>query len=276
MLSPQEIKSIQFDKVLFGGYDMAAVDETMQEIASDFNATVKENSSLKSKLKVLATTIEEYRKVDEAMRKALITAQNMAQEMIEEAHKKADEIIKNASSVASAKVADLAAKISEEEKHLAEVKAETAMFIDAMSKAYKLQSEKLEAFRPDVEVSENATALDDTLTLAAKEISKCVESAIENMKELEERAKIDEIPAIAPDVDVDIIPEVKPVPKAEPKKKEYDLSAFDTVHENIEDTMDFDQVSLDMDGKTSEKKVEADDDDFGDLKFGNNYDFDEE
>ncbi len=274
MLSPQEIKSIQFSKVMFGGYDMVAVDETMAEIADDFNTVVKENANLKNKLKVLTSTIDEYRSVDEAMRKALITAQNMAQEMVKEAHEKADELIKNASAVASAKVADLAAQISAEEKRLAEIKAESAMFIDAMGKAYKLQSEKLEQLRPDVAVSENATALEDTLSLAANEISKCVESAIENMKTLEQRAKIEDIPEIAPEVDA-AVTEATKVIKEEPKKEKYDLSAFDTRTDEFEDTMDFDQVSIDLDGNTS-KKAADDDDDFGNLKFGNNYDFDDE
>lgn len=273
MLTPQEIKSIQFDKVMFGGYDMAAVDETMQEIASDFGAVVKENAALKSKLKVLASTIEEYRSVDEAMRKALITAQNMANEMVREAHDKADELIKNASAVASAKVADLAAKIKTEEERLAAAKAETAIFIDAMAKAYKLQSDKLEKLRPDVEVTEDANVLEDTLSLAASEISKCVESAIENMKSFEERAKIDDIPSIVPEVenivfDFNDKPE-EPAPKAE----KYDLSAFDTVPESVEDTLDLGQMSFDSDEESTAK---FDDDDFGDLKFGKNYDFDEE
>ena len=290
MLTPQEIKGIQFDKVMFGGYDMAAVDETLQEIASDYGTLVKENASLKSKLKVLATTIEEYRSVDEAMRKALVTAQNMANEMVREAHEKADEILKNASAVASAKVADLATQISAEEKHLAEAKAETAMFIDAMSKAYKIQSEKLDALRPDVKVAENSTALEDTLTLAANEISKCVESAIENMKAYEKRAKIDDLPPLAPEVEEIIlkderkektIEKVVKVEKKEPvvveapkKEKKYDLSAFDTVSDNVEDTLDLEQMSFDSQSKQLDK--DDDDDDFGDLKFGRNYDFDEE
>ena len=276
MLSPQEIKNIQFDKVMFGGYEMDAVDETMQEIASDFNEVVKENASLKSKLKLLAKTIEEYRSVDEAMRKALVTAQNMANEMVVEAKRKADEIIANASTIAQNKVKDLASQITEEEKRIAQLKADAAIFIDAMGKAYRLQSEKLEALRPDVEVTENATVLDDTLTLAAREISKCVESAIENMKALEERAKVDDIPSIAPDVSA-VFEETKtPVKEAPPKEETPPI--FGASSDNIDDTRDFDQVTLGQDGTTNTPKDDDDDDDddYGVLKFGRNYDYDEE
>jgi len=67
----------------------------------------------------------------------------------------------------------------------------------------------------------------------------------------------------------------EPVAVEEPKQeKKYDLSAFDTVSDNSEDTLDLDQMSFDSEPKG---KVEVDDDDdFGDLKFGRNYDFDEE
>ena len=275
MLSPQEIKNIQFDKVMFGGYEMAAVDETMQEIASDFNEVVRENASLKSKLKLLAKTIDEYREVDEAMRKALITAQNLANDMVKEAKRKADEIIANASAIAQSKVKDLASQITDEEKRLAQLKADAAIFIDAMSKAYRLQSEKLESLRPDVEVTENATVLDDTLTLAAREISKCVESAIENMKVLEERAKVDDISSVAPNVDA-VFEETK-TPVKETTKKEEKTPIFDSASDNIDDTRDFDQVTLGIDGTTNTPKDDDDDDDdYGVLKFGRNYDYDEE
>ncbi|MEG2570695.1 MAG: DivIVA domain-containing protein, partial [Clostridia bacterium] len=80
MMSPGELKDIQFDKAVFGGYDISAVDEVFAQVTADFTALFKENAVLKNKLKLLASTVEEYRGVDEAMRKALITAQNMANE----------------------------------------------------------------------------------------------------------------------------------------------------------------------------------------------------
>lgn len=269
MLTPQEIKDIQFDKVMFGGYDMAAVDETMAEIASDFSSVVKENAVLKNKLKMLASTIEEYRNVDEAMRKALITAQNLANDMLKDAHEKADELIKNASAVAQEKVADLAQKIREEEARLAQAKAETAVFIETMDKAYKLQAEKLVSLKPEVSAEEVKTVSSDTLSLAAEEINRCVASAIENMKEFEERAKIDTVP------EVELAEEpVADEPIAQEKLNDgldIDLSVFDTPVEDKGDTLDLGQLAFDNESESKTADIELDD-----LKFGKNYDFDEE
>ena len=269
MLTPQEIKDIRFDKVLLGGYDMAAVDETMIEIASDFSTVVKENAVLKNKLKMLANTIEEYRNVDEAMRKALITAQNLANDMLKDAHEKADEIIKNASALANEKVADLAQKVRDEEARLVKAKAEAVVFIEAMDKAYKLQAEKLLALKPEVDAKEVENATSDTLSIAAEEINKCVASAIENMKEFEERAKVDSFPQ----VDVEESHEELLGQETLNDGLDIDLSVFNNQPKDTEDTIDLDQIKFEDEPKSDEG---SDDDDLSDLKFGKNYDFDEE
>ena len=83
MYTPNELKEIRFDKARFGGYDSASVDKTFATVCEDYSSLFKENTMLKKKLKILADTVEEYRSVDDAMRKALVNAQNMANEMVE-------------------------------------------------------------------------------------------------------------------------------------------------------------------------------------------------
>ena len=52
MTTPQEIREKSFDKArsMFGGYDMATIDEYLDELANDFEAMQKENLVLKSKI----------------------------------------------------------------------------------------------------------------------------------------------------------------------------------------------------------------------------------
>ena len=47
MLTPQELKKIEFDKAMFGGYDMAAVDEVFEQVTEDYTALTKENAVLR-------------------------------------------------------------------------------------------------------------------------------------------------------------------------------------------------------------------------------------
>ncbi|MDR3207713.1 MAG: DivIVA domain-containing protein, partial [Oscillospiraceae bacterium] len=61
MLTPQEVQDKKFEKAVFGGYDMGGVDDFLEQLTEDYAALFKENAVLKSKLKVLVDTVEEYR-----------------------------------------------------------------------------------------------------------------------------------------------------------------------------------------------------------------------
>ena len=53
MLTPQEVSGRAFSKAAFGGYNMAMVDEFLDELTDDYTSLYKENAALKAKLKVL-------------------------------------------------------------------------------------------------------------------------------------------------------------------------------------------------------------------------------
>ena len=80
MFTPQEVSEKVFPKASFGGggYSMGAVDEFLDALTEDYTALFKENVTLKTKLKVLAEKVEEYRSTEDAMRQTLLTAQKMA------------------------------------------------------------------------------------------------------------------------------------------------------------------------------------------------------
>ena len=78
MLTPQEVSNHAFAKAVMGGYNMAMVDEFLDELTDDYTSLYKENAALKAKMKVLVDKVEEYRSTEDAMRAALLTAQKMA------------------------------------------------------------------------------------------------------------------------------------------------------------------------------------------------------
>ena len=66
MFTPQEVReqSESFEKAVFGGYSVSAVDDFVGSLAEDYAALYKENAVLKSKMKVLVERLEEpYRSV---------------------------------------------------------------------------------------------------------------------------------------------------------------------------------------------------------------------
>ena len=78
MITSQDIRAKGFEKAVFGGYEMASVDQFLENVARSMDDNAKEIATLKSKMKILANKVEEYRSTEEAMRLALVSAQQLA------------------------------------------------------------------------------------------------------------------------------------------------------------------------------------------------------
>ena len=107
MLTPQEVSTHSFTKAVMGGYNMAMVDEFLDELTDDYTALYKENAALKAKLKVLVEKVEDYRATEDSMRATLLTAQKMADSIVHEAEAKRDELLSKAESDAREKISQL-------------------------------------------------------------------------------------------------------------------------------------------------------------------------
>ena len=118
MLTPQEVSEHAFAKASFGGYNMAMVDEFLDQLTEDYTTLYKENAALKSKMKVLVDKVEEYRSTEDAMRKTLLTAQQMADQMVREAEQKKGDLVSQAEAEAREKVAGLRREMEAEQLRL--------------------------------------------------------------------------------------------------------------------------------------------------------------
>lgn len=131
MLTPQEVSTHAFTKATLGGYNMAMVDEFLDELTDDYTALYKENAALKAKLKVLVEKVEEYRSTEDAMRATLLTAQKMADSIVHEAEAKRDQILAQAETGAREKIEDYRRELGEEEERLRQGQLELSKFIAA-------------------------------------------------------------------------------------------------------------------------------------------------
>lgn len=149
MLTPQEVADHAFAKSAFGGYNMAMVDEFLDELTDDYTALYKENTALKAKMKVLVDKVEEYRATEDSMRKALLAAQNMASNMVSEAEEKKETLLADAEMEARAKIGALHDEIIAEQKRLNAIKAQTKAFSDQTRAICEYQLRQLDAL-PDM------------------------------------------------------------------------------------------------------------------------------
>ena len=154
MLTPQEVSEHAFAKASFGGYNMAMVDEFLDLLTSDYTALYNENALLKSKMKVLVDKVEEYRSTEEAMRKALMTAQRMAEELIREAEQKKADILQDAEQEAHRMLDNLTLEVEAEEYRLRRAQQSTAAFVNKVRALHAQEAAFLDGLQelcpPDV------------------------------------------------------------------------------------------------------------------------------
>ena len=145
MITAQDIREKTFEKSKFGGYDMAQVDEFLEELADDLTNSQKEVAVLKSKMKVLVDKIEEYRNNESALNKSILSAQKLAQEIETEARDKAAKVLADAEKKADETVGSITARAEFEEKRLAAAEAATAKFMDGIRAMCNAQLRNLDS-----------------------------------------------------------------------------------------------------------------------------------
>ena len=130
MITAQDIREKTFEKSRMNGYDMASVDDFLEELAEDISASQKENAVLKSKMKVLVDKIEEYRANEEALNMAILSAQKLAVQIESEARQRAAAMIEDAERQVKAKVGSIQDQTAAEERRLADAQTATKLFLD--------------------------------------------------------------------------------------------------------------------------------------------------
>jgi len=131
MLTPQEVSTHAFTKAVMGGYNMAMVDEFLDELTEDYTSLYKENAALKAKMKVLVEKVEEYRATEDSMRATLLTAQRMADSIVHEAEDRRDQLLSQAEADAQERQRQLERDLEILGKRLHSGQEELAKFIFA-------------------------------------------------------------------------------------------------------------------------------------------------
>ena len=194
MLTPQEVSTHSFAKASFGGYNMAMVDEFLDELTDDYTALYKENAALKAKLKVLVEKVEEYRATEDSMRATLLTAQRMADSIVKEAEQKRDQMMTQAEIDAKMKITRLKNETAANEERLRQSQAELEKFSAAIRAVCDKEIQLLaELPQRPVELPQEETEADSPV----QEIEDHVMAAFKEMDTAEPAAET-ETPAAEP------------------------------------------------------------------------------
>jgi len=109
MITPLEIQNKEFKRGI-RGYKEDEVDEFLDQIMIDYEKLYKENIELKDKLEAANHQMDQYKGIEETLKNTLIVAQNAAEDVRANAHKKSELIIQEAES----KAGDIIAKAHRE------------------------------------------------------------------------------------------------------------------------------------------------------------------
>ena len=145
MITAQDIREKTFEKARFSGYDMASVDDFLEELAEDVTATQKENAVLKSKMKVLVDKIEEYRTNESALNQAILSAQKLSVQIENDARTRSANIVAEAEAKAAALLGNIDDRIAQEESRLQAAKLSSAKFFDSARELCQKQLQTLDA-----------------------------------------------------------------------------------------------------------------------------------
>ena len=251
MFTPQEVSEKTFPKSssFSSGYDLAAVDEFLDTLTEDYTALYKENAALKTKLKILAEKVEEYRATEDTMRSMLLAAQKLSASMTDEAKANSDKMLQDARQESE--------RILAEARNAADVlNRDLAQKTEEAREKYRQAREAMEEF-------------------IARNLAMCRQQA-----ELLEKLPHSQLPDEAESVEVSAQPDP---PAAEETAPEAAAPAEDAptevpaaaepageepaaAQDEAEQTQTFEPVQAETDFR-SEFKL-----DLGELKFGRNYD----
>ena len=260
MLTPQEVAEHAFQKASFGGYNMAMVDEFLDLVTADYTSLYKENAALKAKMKVLADKIEEYRSTEDAMRKALLSAQRMADQMMVEAEEQKTAMLTKAEQEAQARINAIQQEVESEQLRLTAAQNATSAYITKLKELYQNEMEYISGLS-----RLNATPkAPDPVAVAAESISSAVEKAVQ-----------EEFPSVEP-VAPFTLPEMQePAPQAQTEDDDDPTVPMEAAPQSVYEELRRGPVLLqeDQDEDEDEDRVEEPTRriDFDNLKFGKDY-----
>ncbi len=93
IITPKDIRKSDFKKT-FRGYDPIEVDAFLETVSIRYERIFEENHNLNDKIKVLTADVDVYRENETTLQKAIVKAQDLAEEILVNAKKRAENIIK--------------------------------------------------------------------------------------------------------------------------------------------------------------------------------------
>ena len=152
MLPPYELKNKPF-KTALKGYNTAEVDEHLGFVESKYTELYRAYNELERKFAACEAELEQFRKNEDAIRRALVNAQNAGARIMREAGDRSQLILQSTKDSCQQILADFSREIERKQDTLQALKTEVFEFKSRMFAIYREHIELLEGISPEGEDS---------------------------------------------------------------------------------------------------------------------------
>ncbi len=149
MITPMDIRNKEFKKG-FKGYREDEVDEFLDKVIADYEKIYRENGELKDRISIDNERIESYNSMEKSLQNTLLIAQTTAEDIVANARKKSEMIIKEAEDQARRIIEDANTSVIKVNKDYEELKKEVQVFKTRFKTLLQSELEALNATLKDI------------------------------------------------------------------------------------------------------------------------------
>lgn len=149
MITPMDIRNKEFKKG-FKGYKEDEVDEFLDKVIADYEKIYRENGELKDRVSIDNERIESYNSMEKTLQSTLIIAQTTAEDIVANARKKSEMIIKDAEDQGRRIIEEANSNIIKLSKDYEELKKEVQVFKTRFKTLLESELEALNATLKDI------------------------------------------------------------------------------------------------------------------------------
>ena len=286
MLTPDQIKSKEFHTTGKSSYKAEEVDEFLNEIHASYDQMFRENANIIKKMSILANKVEEYKKDEDSLRQALLSAQKLAdrivseaketsekqiseasqqaEDMLSDASQKAKKILDNAQRTADAKIHEankqadeiiggINRKVTQENLVLEMLKKEVAAFRTKMMDMYKEHLTLLDRLPTYSEETEEVQDIEPEAAETPVEEPVEVEDVAEAAEPVEETVEEEQAEDVVEEADEE------PVKETEAEDDTFELTDIENILDDVDDADEEDAFVLDETAFEDEPEDEFED-----------------
>jgi DivIVA domain-containing protein len=144
-LTPLEVRKKKGDfRRVMRGYDPASVDDFLDQVVERMEGLVRENAALVARVEGMANAISEYRERERAMNDALVSAQQLREDMREQAAREAELVMREARAAGERIVAESRRQASAAAESLRRLQAQRARFLRLFRALVERQLQEIE------------------------------------------------------------------------------------------------------------------------------------